>query len=61
MVKEVKLFLCDRRRCSNCSYPECKHTTDFDYAENKDKMMHFKLIPNKYTGKLQHWEVEDPQ
>lgn len=61
MVKEVKLFLCDRKRCPNCSYPECKHTTDFNHAKNKDKMMRFKLMKNKYNDESQYWEVEDSQ
>lgn len=55
MVKEVKLFLCDQKRCPNCSYPECKHTTDFNHAKNKDKMMRFKLMKNKYNDESQYW------
>lgn len=27
-------YLCDRRQCPNCSYPECKHTTDISHAVN---------------------------
>lgn len=26
------LYLCDRKKCENCSYPECKHTTDIHHA-----------------------------
>lgn len=28
------LYLCDRRQCQNCSYPECKYTTDIIHAVN---------------------------
>lgn len=27
-------FICDRRACDTCSYPNCKHTTDIKHAEN---------------------------
>lgn len=27
-------YLCDRLACSDCSYPECKHTTDISHAVN---------------------------
>ena len=28
------LYLCDRKACDNCSYPKCKHTSDFRHAKN---------------------------
>lgn len=28
------LYLCDRRKCKMCSYPECKHTSDPLHAKN---------------------------
>ena len=28
------LFLCDRKACSKCSYPQCKHTQDLEHARN---------------------------
>lgn len=28
------LYLCNRRQCEGCSYPECKHTTDIFHAKN---------------------------
>lgn len=31
------LYLCNRKKCENCSYPTCKHTTDIDYAVNFEK------------------------
>lgn len=27
-------FLCDRKKCKDCSYQECKHTTDIKHAKN---------------------------
>lgn len=29
------LFKCNMKRCDECSYPKCKHTSDFKYAKNK--------------------------
>lgn len=30
-------YLCNRKKCGDkCSYPECKHTSDYAYALNKD-------------------------
>ena len=31
------LYLCNRKKCENCSYPTCKHTTDIDYAVSFEK------------------------
>ena len=28
------LYLCNRKKCEDCQYPECKHTTDVNYAAN---------------------------
>lgn len=28
------LYLCDQKQCKNCSYPECRHTTDVAHAKN---------------------------
>lgn len=27
-------FLCNKKACPNCSYPECKHTEKSKYAKN---------------------------
>jgi hypothetical protein len=27
-------YICDRKECNVCSYPECKHTTDIKHAVN---------------------------
>ena len=34
MNTEQVLYLCDRRACSKCSYPQCEHTTDISHAKN---------------------------
>lgn len=36
------LYICDRRKCNNCSM-ECRHTTDIEHAVN------FKNIDGYYT------------
>lgn len=28
------LYECDRKRCPNCSYPQCKHTGLIEHAKN---------------------------
>ena len=28
------LYICDRRACHNCSYPNCAHTSDINHAVN---------------------------
>lgn len=27
-------FVCDRKQCENCSFPQCVHTTDIEHAVN---------------------------
>lgn len=34
MSYEVIMFRCDRKKCKNCFYPECQHTTDIHHAIN---------------------------
>lgn len=33
-TKTDVLYLCDRRACDNCSWPECQHTLDIAHAVN---------------------------
>lgn len=28
------IYLCNRKACEKCSYPECKHTLNINYAKN---------------------------
>lgn len=28
------LFLCDRKACEECSYPQCRHTPELEHARN---------------------------
>lgn len=28
------LFLCDRKACKKCSYPQCRHTPELEHARN---------------------------
>lgn len=32
--RKIVLYLCDREKCEDCSYPVCKHTTDIKHAKN---------------------------
>ena len=32
------VYICDRRKCENCNYPECKHTFDIKHAANFELM-----------------------
>ena len=33
-MSEEVLYLCDRKKCENCSYPDCTRTTDISHAKN---------------------------
>ena len=49
-------FLCDRKQCQNCSYPECKHTLNPEHAIN------FHRLGEPYVdmeGKLTGWWYEN--
>lgn len=48
-------FICDRKQCPRCCWPECKHTTDVTHAVN----FHEILLPgptgtNGEAGELVH-------
>lgn len=32
--KKKILYLCDREKCADCSYPICRHTEDINHAKN---------------------------
>jgi len=34
------IYLCDKKACDKCSYPECKHTFNIDHAKNFDSYRH---------------------
>lgn len=57
--REVEvLFLCDRRDdCECCSYPTCKHTTNFDHAKNFRKA--YVDMGNMVPEKVYYIENED--
>ena len=35
-------YICDRKACDNCSYPECKHTEDINHAVHFSKEINYK-------------------
>lgn len=35
-MRKIKYYLCDTKKCKNCSYPFCRHTSDVNHAINKD-------------------------
>ena len=45
---EEVAYLCDRKACKNCAYPNCKHTTDIRHAKN------FEVSANG-----SYWEADD--
>lgn len=53
---ELKIFfICNRKRCKNCSYPECKHTTDPEFAKHKERVLtpeNFNISIVPYTGQV---------
>lgn len=30
----ITAYLCDRKKCKDCRYPDCKHTIDITHAKN---------------------------
>jgi hypothetical protein len=34
ITEKAILYICDRRRCEKCSYPDCQFTTDIRHAAN---------------------------
>lgn len=62
MVKPIYFYLCDQQKCKNCSYPECKHTSDLNHAKNKDKSIsNLKFMNLDSYDEYQYWEIEDTQ
>lgn len=41
MTRPLDLYICDKKKCENCSYPDCKFTTD---------ILHQLKIENSYDG-----------
>ena len=42
------VFLCDRRACEKCSFPQCKHTFNIKHAKN------FECSPNEIYIEKEH-------
>lgn len=36
--KKTILYICDRQKCIECSYPACQHTSDIDHAVSFKKL-----------------------
>lgn len=45
MVKEQFLYLCDCKKCKECTYPICKHTDDLNHAKNKEERVYKEYPP----------------
>lgn len=60
-------YICDRKQCANCSYPECRHTTNIEHAVNYKEeptfgeiLEHFKSVGNEfYTDEIKLIEKEE--
>ena len=42
------LYLCDRKSCKHCSYPECKHTRRLKHAINYTRRPTNDFIKNNF-------------
>ena len=60
MKKEIKCYLCDLKKCKDCSYPRCRHTSDVNHAINKDaeNFEPFGLLRKSEGDELLLFEVE---
>ena len=54
---EKYLYLCDQKKCKDCSYPECKHTDNINHAKNKKGHV-FKPDKDISKNRITYWEVE---
>ena len=46
-------YLCDKKECSNCTYPTCRHTSDITHAKNFTK-----FDKDGFNGCDSYWEYE---
>ena len=49
-------YICDRKQCANCSYPECRHTTNIEHSVNYKEepnigelLANFELFTNDFV------------
>lgn len=54
---EKYFYLCDQKKCTKCSYPKCKHTTDINHAKNKAER-DFMIMNDYMSDEIQYWEKE---
>lgn len=57
-MPEQYAYICDLRKCTDCSYPKCSHTTDIRHRLTKEgcKLTEMKLI-GSYNGVSYYAEV----
>ena len=41
------IYICDRKKCENCSFPTCGHTTDITHA------VHFENVGGVFVEKYE--------
>ena len=44
------LYLCDRRACQDCIYPDCEYTTDIHHAKNFEHLVGYVREIKHETG-----------
>lgn len=61
-------YICDRKQCANCSYPECRHTTNIEHSVNYKEepnigelLANFKSFTNDFivTDEIRFLEKEE--
>lgn len=52
--KEEVLYICDRKKCDKCSYPQCRHTFDISHAASfvKDGLGNYSELDPLLTKRL---------
>jgi len=45
-------YLCDRRACEKCRYPECKHTSDINHAAGFIRDGYGVYSQSEFTAKI---------
>lgn len=61
-MKVKTMYICDRKACNKCGYPDCRHTSDPNHAVNLKKGNAIKLTKGGLSRDRKtsyYWEEEN--
>jgi len=59
MTMDDILYLCDRRACEKCRYPECKHTSDINHAVDFARNGGGLYVQNEFADRILEVKLGD--